>query len=61
MSESSLKLIPKFESYIQYMIEVILKLPRTEKFNIENEFKTLLYETLENSKMEIIIEEIEIQ
>ena len=30
------------------MIEVICKLPRTEKFNIGNEFKKVLYETLEN-------------
>lgn len=48
MNETSLKLIPKFEDYMQYMIGVILKLPRTEKFNIGNEYKKLLYETLEN-------------
>ena len=48
MNQSSLKLIPKFEGYMQYMIEVILKLPRTEKFNIGSEYKKLLYETLEN-------------
>lgn len=48
MSESSLKLIPKFEDYIQYMIEVILKIPRTEKFSIGNYYKNNMYETLEN-------------
>ena len=43
-----LQLIPKIESYIQYMLEVILKIPRTEKFNIGNDYKLLMYETLEN-------------
>lgn len=48
MSEPSLKLIPKYEAYMQYMIEVIIKLPRTEKFNIGNEYKKSMYETIEN-------------
>ena len=48
MSEQSLKLIPNFEDYMQYMIEVILKLPRTEKFSIGTDYKKLMYETLEN-------------
>ena len=48
MSEPSLKLIPKFEQYMQYMIEIIIKLPRTEKFSIRNEYKKSMYETLEN-------------
>lgn len=39
MKENSLQLIPKYERYIQYMLEIILKLPRIEKFNIGNEFK----------------------
>jgi hypothetical protein len=26
-------IIPKYEKYMQYMIEVIIKMPRTEKFN----------------------------
>ena len=30
-------LIPKCEKYMQYMIEVIFKIPRTEKFNISIE------------------------
>ena len=39
MSEikKELTLIPKSEKYIQYMLEVIMKLPRTEKFSIGNE------------------------
>ena len=32
--ENKLKLIPKSEKYIEYMLQVILKLPRTEKFSI---------------------------
>ena len=32
--ENKLKLIPKAEKYIEYMLQVILKLPRTEKFSI---------------------------
>ena len=46
MSQSEeLVLIPKYE---QYMVEAIVKMPRTEKFNIGNEFKTVMYKTLEN-------------
>lgn len=41
-----LEIIPKLEKYIQYMLEVILKLPRTEKFSIGNEYKTSMYKTL---------------
>ena len=46
MKESKLILIPKTEKYIQYMIEIIIKLPRTEKFNIGTEYKTSMYEML---------------
>ena len=30
------------------MIETIIKMPRTEKFSIGNEFKTVMYKMLEN-------------
>ena len=30
------------------ILEIILKLPRIEKFNIGNEFKNSMYQTLEN-------------
>ena len=43
MKENSLQLIPKYERYIQYMLEIILKLPRIEKFNIGNELGGLHY------------------
>ena len=56
-NKDELTLIPKYEKYMQYMIEVITKMPRTEKFNIGNEFKTVMYKMLENilyiSKVEI--------
>ena len=42
-----LKLIPKAEQYIQYIIELIIKIPRTEKFSIGNEYKQSLYKMLE--------------
>ena len=48
MNESSFKLVPKYEDYIQYIIEIIFKLPRTEKFSIGNEFKKSMYETIKN-------------
>ena len=47
-NKEELTLIPKYEKYMQYMIEVIIKMPRTEKFNIGNEFKTVMYKMLEN-------------
>ena len=46
--KEELILIPKYERYMQYMIEVIIKMPRTEKFNMGNEFKTIMYKMLEN-------------
>ncbi|MCI9039831.1 MAG: four helix bundle protein [Clostridia bacterium] len=49
ISNEQLILIPKEQEYIQYMLEVILKLPRIEKFNIGNEYKTSMYQMLENT------------
>ena len=47
--EEILILIPKIEKYIEYMLNVILKIPRTEKFNIGNEYKTSMYKILSNA------------
>ena len=44
--EQILQIIPKSQDYIEYMIEVIIKIPRTEKFSIGTEYKTSMYETL---------------
>ena len=43
---NKLELIPKLEIYMQYIIELIIKLPRTEKFSIGTEYKTSLYKTI---------------
>lgn len=48
INKESLKLIPKVQDYIQYILEMILKLPRTEKFNIGNEYKSNMYQMLDN-------------
>ena len=47
-NKEELMLIPKYEKYMQYMIETIIKMPRTEKFNIGNEYKISMYEMLRN-------------
>ena len=46
--ENKLQLIPKTEKYIEYMLRLITKLPRVEKFNIGNEYKLSMYEMLRN-------------
>lgn len=46
--ENKLQLIPKTEKYIEYMLQVIFKLPRIEKFSIGTEYKTSMYEMLKN-------------
>lgn len=45
---NKLILIPKIEKYIEYMINLIIKLPRTEKYSIGNEYKLSMYQMLEN-------------
>ena len=46
--ENKLQIIPKSEKYIEYILQIITKLPRTEKFNIGNEYKQSMYEMLRN-------------
>lgn len=44
-----LTIIPKYQLYMEYMLEVILiQLPRVEKFSIGTEYKTIMYETFKN-------------
>lgn len=45
--ENRLSLIPKSEMYAEYIINMIIKLPRTEKFSIGSEYKLSLYKMLE--------------
>ena len=40
MSNNELIIIPKIEKYIEYMLTILFKLPRTEKFSIGTEVKT---------------------
>lgn len=46
--ENKLQLIPKTEKYIEYMLQIIFKLPRIEKFSIGTEYKASMYEMLRN-------------
>ncbi len=45
--ENKLALIPKAEKYIEYMLDIMIKLPRTEKFSIGTEYKQSMYKMLE--------------
>ena len=45
--ENKLALIPKSEKYIEYMLDVMIKLPRTEKFSIGTEYKQSMYKMLQ--------------
>lgn len=42
-------LIPKIEKYIEYILNVLVKIPRTEKFSIGNEYKISMYKMLEET------------
>ena len=48
VENKQLILIPKIEDYIEYIITIIIKLPRTEKFSIGTEYKGSMYKMLEN-------------
>lgn len=45
---NALTIIPKTERYMQYMLDVIIKLPRVEKFSIGTEYKSTMYKMMEN-------------
>lgn len=44
--EQKLILIPKTENYIEYMLQIIFRLPRIEKFSIGTEYKQSMYQML---------------
>ena len=46
--DNELKLIPVYEKYMEYMIQLLIKLPRTEKFSIGTDFKQVMYSCLED-------------
>ena len=47
MKQKELSLIPKTEQYMEYMLNLIVKLPRVEKFSIGNEYKISMYKMIE--------------
>ena len=49
--DNELILIPKFKTYMKYILKMLIKLPRTEKYSIGTEYKTCVYETLEDIMM----------
>lgn len=48
MSNNELIIIPKVEKYIEYILTILIKLPRTEKFSIGTEIKISVYNMLKN-------------
>lgn len=46
--DDKLVIIVKIEKYIEYMLTILLKLPRTEKFSIGTEVKNSMYDMLKN-------------
>ena len=46
--ENKLILIPKTEKYVEYVLQIIFKLPRIEKFSIGTEYKASMYKMLED-------------
>ena len=46
--DNELKLIPAYELYMEYIIQLMIKLPRTEKFSIGTEYKQVMYSCLED-------------
>ena len=46
--ESKLILIPKTEKYVEYVLQIIFKLPRIEKFSIGTEYKASMYKMIED-------------
>ncbi len=47
--EELLIIIPKIEKYIEYILNMLIKLPRVEKFNIGSEYKKSVYNLLKNA------------
>ena len=49
--ENRLQLIPKAEKYIEYILQIIFKLPRVERYSIGTEYKLSLYQMIKNIMM----------
>ena len=48
-SSGNLILIPKLEDHVRYTFQILVKIPRVEKFNIGSELKTSSLKMLENA------------
>lgn len=48
VKQDILYMLPKMERHIEYVLGVVLKLPKTEKFNIGQEIKWVVYDNLKN-------------
>ena len=46
-TSGTLILIPKTEEYVKYVFQILIKIPRIEKFNIGSEIKTSALQMLE--------------
>ena len=46
---SSLILIPKMKKYMEYILNILVKIPRTEKYSIGNEYKLSMYKMIEKA------------
>lgn len=55
---NQLIIIPKIEKYIEYILIIVLKLPRTEKFNIGNEIKNSMYNMLKYTLLSTKVEKL---
>lgn len=53
---NQLIIIPKIEKYIEYVLTMVLKIPRTEKFNIGNEIKNSMYNMLKYTLLSTKVE-----
>ena len=45
---SELILIPKVEKYTEYILNLLIKIQRTEKYSIGTEYKSSMYEMIQN-------------
>lgn len=46
--QNALILIPKVEQYMEYILNMLIKIPRTEKYSIGTEYKSSMYEMMQN-------------
>ena len=51
LKDNELILIPKYQTYMQYTLEMLIKIPRIEKFSIGTEYKQNMYKTIQDILM----------